>query len=299
MKKESKIIDWSKILPVEALGASLVASRHLYDDGRFGLIGCLFRNWAIPMKKARNWRYFKTKLKNHRQFSGMYGVSYVLSGEATFKNGGEEHRLTPGCVFHMYTFPKYEKRLQLLPRSDFFECSIFIDASTGKLLERVGILPKEPVVLPGIVQPMLVMKYRDFLESVRDVSRSPMSVLRQAIAVLELIYSRSPMPMQDEWITEACILLRDHSEPSFTLQDAANHLGLSYDYFRRKFQKQKGVSPGSFQLQERMVQARNLMHAQSVKEVAKQLGYNNAFTFSKQFKKHVGVPPSEFRMVRK
>jgi AraC family transcriptional regulator len=71
---------------------------------------------------------------------------------------------------------------------------------------------------------------------------------------------------------------------------------MSEKYFIRYFKQALGVTPGQYMIQLRMNRARDLVYTQrySMQQVASLLGYPDAYSFSKAFKKHYKVPPSKF-----
>jgi len=79
--------------------------------------------------------------------------------------------------------------------------------------------------------------------------------------------------------------------------DLARQVELSPDYFTRCFRRTYGLAPRRFLLEERMRQAtvRLLESSGSVSQIARELGYEDIFTFSRQFKAVQGVSPSQYR----
>ena len=71
----------------------------------------------------------------------------------------------------------------------------------------------------------------------------------------------------------------------------------SKDHLIRLFRQEHGVAPYEFLIRTRIDRARALLlsSASSVKQIAAQLGYADAFCFSRQFKARTGVAPSVFR----
>lgn len=61
--------------------------------------------------------------------------------------------------------------------------------------------------------------------------------------------------------------------------------------------KEAGLSIQEYLMQYRMKSAMKLMEdpALSIQYISFAVGYNDIFTFSKAFKKHVGQSPSEYR----
>lgn len=73
--------------------------------------------------------------------------------------------------------------------------------------------------------------------------------------------------------------------------------GLSAAHFRRVFKSQQQVSPGNFVLRLRMRHARFLLHEseRTIKEISDIVGYEDAFYFSRLYRRFWGCPPSEDR----
>jgi AraC-like DNA-binding protein len=77
---------------------------------------------------------------------------------------------------------------------------------------------------------------------------------------------------------------------------AAEH-GMGYSALRTAFRRQYGVSPGEYRLRCRLRRAQELLlyTPMTIGQIADQLGYLDVFTFSAQFRRRVGIPPSDFR----
>jgi transcriptional regulator GlxA family with amidase domain len=75
------------------------------------------------------------------------------------------------------------------------------------------------------------------------------------------------------------------------MQKLARSLHLSYAHFRRIFKQQTGLSPYQYHLQLRINRAREMLHGTTltVKQVARQLNFENAYHFSKIFKRKAGM----------
>lgn len=73
--------------------------------------------------------------------------------------------------------------------------------------------------------------------------------------------------------------------------------GMSEKYFIAYFKRALGVTPGQYIYQWKMIKARDYLYskkAYTMQEIAALLGYADAYTFSKAFKKTYNVPPSKF-----
>ena len=83
----------------------------------------------------------------------------------------------------------------------------------------------------------------------------------------------------------------------FSPEEIAARLGLGYSWFRRMFKEYTGVSPAQYQLQQKLLRAKELLTSTplTISEIAYSLHFENAGQFSTFFKKKEGVTPSEFR----
>lgn len=98
-------------------------------------------------------------------------------------------------------------------------------------------------------------------------------------------------------INEARILMKENIESPQSPEEIAAHLGLGYSWFRRMFKEYTGVSPAQYQLQLKLMRAKELLTGSSlnISEIAYQLKFENAGQFSTFFRKKEGVTPSQFR----
>jgi transcriptional regulator GlxA family with amidase domain len=86
-------------------------------------------------------------------------------------------------------------------------------------------------------------------------------------------------------------------EGSLNMQALARELNVSYSSFRHTFQQHTGSSPHQYLLELRLVRARNLLAQTglSVKEVAKQAGFDDEHYFCRFFKMKTGSTPGQWR----
>lgn len=96
----------------------------------------------------------------------------------------------------------------------------------------------------------------------------------------------------------ALAIRRMHERPAeaWSVVRLAREAALSRSAFFERFRREVGVAPMEYLLSWRMALAKRLLLRQEagVAEVAQQVGYSSASTFSVAFGRHVGVPPSRF-----
>lgn len=92
-----------------------------------------------------------------------------------------------------------------------------------------------------------------------------------------------------------------HFSEKISLDQIARNMYLSPFYISRLFKNEVGDAPINYLISLRMKEAEQLLLAQpdaSVQDIAKSVGYEDAYHFSKVFKKHFGISPSNFRKSR-
>ena len=93
-------------------------------------------------------------------------------------------------------------------------------------------------------------------------------------------------------------LIQDnYSREEFSLQEAADNVGLSVAYLSRIFRKEAGCTFVDYLTNLRMRKASILLHDEEMKiyEVAEKVGYTSQQYFSLVFKKKLGISPAEYR----
>ncbi|MBP0597392.1 AraC family transcriptional regulator [Herbaspirillum sp. LeCh32-8] len=96
----------------------------------------------------------------------------------------------------------------------------------------------------------------------------------------------------------ALAIRRMHERPSepWSVAQLAREAALSRSAFFERFRREVGVAPMEYLLAWRMALAKGLLlqGAGGVAEIAQQVGYSSASTFSVAFGRHVGMPPSRY-----
>ena len=88
----------------------------------------------------------------------------------------------------------------------------------------------------------------------------------------------------------------DHYAEKISLDTIAENMYLSPFYISKIFKSETGEAPIRHLINIRLQKALELLQQEgcsNIKEVACQVGYDDAYHFSKLFKKHFGFPPSE------
>jgi len=105
---------------------------------------------------------------------------------------------------------------------------------------------------------------------------------------------------QDRKVQGAILYIKEHYTQPIARWHLAAHLECSPAHFSRLFSKTVGCSYKDYLLRVRLEKAKEfLQHSQlPVGEVARAIGYEDPFQFSKVFHRKVGISPRQFRKSR-
>ncbi|MFB9278802.1 helix-turn-helix domain-containing protein [Cohnella cellulosilytica] len=98
-------------------------------------------------------------------------------------------------------------------------------------------------------------------------------------------------------VEDSVAYLHLHFQEPHSLFSLASRYQLSPKYFAEIFYKDMGISPINYLINYRMKFAEKLLLTTnaSIREIGRSVGYADPYQFSKMFKKHMGVAPSEFK----
>lgn len=102
--------------------------------------------------------------------------------------------------------------------------------------------------------------------------------------------------LADERLAIAIRRMHEHPSKPWTVAQLASEAALSRSAFFERFSRAVGVTPMEYLLGWRMALAKNLLRHKdiTVAQVAEQVGYRSASTFSVAFTRHVGLPPTHY-----
>ena len=103
--------------------------------------------------------------------------------------------------------------------------------------------------------------------------------------------------VRDPQVRRAVLAMHEDCARAWTLDELASHAGLSRTSLAQRFRDAMGDTPLAYLRTVRLQKAMRLLSetGHNIEQVAIAVGYQDAFSFSKVFKRVLGVAPKEFR----
>lgn len=233
-----------------------------------------------------------------------YEFEFIKSGHATQIINGESFSIGPGFTallspvdFHSYQNVSPDDPLEIynIRFSDLLLPPNIRSKLTTSTMELTDDL--SPIVL---TLEQLIQEYDKNDFGREEFIRSTITNL--CILILrESLHSGMPnsQPTAEHYspIQEAVLYIRNHYRESITIDEVANIVHLTPNYFSEYFKKQTGIKFCSYVQKLRLEFSVSLLKLSdlSIKEIADQSGFNSAAYFSNAFKDYFGISPEQFR----
>lgn len=239
-------------------------------------------------------------------------MSIVLSGNSTYEINGSLHRVKEGDIL-VFNPGMYHKEM-LSQGEEVTELHIGFNHILLKGLPEDCILGEKATSI------LRLKKYQnEFFHTCSEVLREqekhdPISEIMLKALVVKLISIVLRETYFKNYIREVNRLSFESSEKSnvvdtiisymqenymkdISLDKLSKNMYLSPVYISKIFKEETGDSPINYLINIRLKKANELLENSrlSIKAIAKSVGYNDAYYFSKLFKKYYGYPPSKIR----
>jgi AraC-like DNA-binding protein len=121
--------------------------------------------------------------------------------------------------------------------------------------------------------------------------------LRVVLTELNRVQSRSPGAVETDQIERTVIWMREHLHSRASLGDLAMKAGLSIAHYSALFHRRTGFAPMDYFLRLKVQHACRLLDitGMRVEEVARAIGYEDPFYFSRLFRRIMGKSPRAYR----
>ncbi len=240
---------------------------------------------------------------------GSYAVMYIISGTGEYRDAdGKRERLVAGSV--VTVFPEQPHWYGPAKGKTWDEIYLTFEGAQFDLWRSAGLLDaSRPVAHMGAAWEN---RFRAFVDDLATPNRTYPERLRHFHEFGDLLATLMPhhvsvpavnptgtgLPAPADWLVHARALLTSASAESMELEKIARSLNLSYETFRKRFQRDTGISPAQFRLQQRVESAKRLLTyspQMTNRQVAASLGFSDEYHFSKRFTEIAGMTPRAFR----
>jgi AraC-like DNA-binding protein len=232
---------------------------------------------------------------------GNFAVGLVVSGAGTYQvDDGPIQRVGPGCAFTVYPGPLF--RYGPTHGTTWNEYHIGgVGPAVRRWIERGWFWQTGRV--EALSQPeRLVALMRDALKlharnRVGDEDRVFLVAERLMCEMHYARASRTTERSQHAAVVDALDYVLAHAHEAIDWQRLAARFGMSYSALRQQVRRLTGRPPQQYLLHLRAeaVKQRLLETDESVKSLARRFGAPDPYTFSRSFKKVVGLSPSAYR----
>lgn len=234
-----------------------------------------------------------------------YIIHFVLSGKGIFQTHGITYHVGANQMFLIH--PDEEIFYQADKEEPWSYCWVgFNGIIAKKLLTNCGFSKKTPVlpvnhieVAQSYIAQMLDASHLTFNHEIKRNAflLSLFSHLLDSHQDLNTSAKKQYEHNSNIYVTQAIDYIELHHPLGINVSDIAEYIGISRAYLNRTFQKELGISVQRFLVDFRLHKAANLLVSSnaSINEVADAVGYDDALSFSKAFKKKFNFSPKNFR----
>ncbi|MBN1610818.1 MAG: AraC family transcriptional regulator [Polyangiaceae bacterium] len=228
-----------------------------------------------------------------------FTIEFVAKGEGKLVLNGAVYSLTPGTLFSYG--PNIPHRITTDPRDTLVKYFVGMTGTEAEdLLRRYGPVPGT-VVHTSAPSDILAL-YDDLI---RSSLRGTAFTEQIAALVLEQIILRIAETSVAHGLAGGAAFatyfrcrrhIEEHWGEVATLDQLASECQVDPAYVCRLFRRFDQQSPYQYLLKQKMTHAANrlMVEGVSVKQVADELGFSDAFHFSRVFRKVMGMPPGRF-----
>lgn len=232
-------------------------------------------------------------------------VHAVLEGSGTLQIDGKTYHIGPNQAFLLP--PQVETLYWADKKDPWHYCWIGYHGTLAPMVTRkIGLSKENPVIRLNdteLIENLIKNMLRYFEFSMHD------RLMRTGLLCTILAHMIEKAAREKDDVSEddgyelpyhkyAARYMQMHFREKIRISQLAEKIGISRSYLTKLMQTHYGLSPQEFLIKVRMENAAHFLNHtdDSIREIAADVGYDDALAFSKAFRQYYDVSPSGFRL---
>ena len=230
-----------------------------------------------------------------------YQILYVANGKTHFWFDGREEIVSTGHMV-LYKPEEIQKYVYYLEDNPEVFWIHFTGRDVKNILAYHGISLDEHVFYCGVL-PDYKALFRKIIQELQLCRYGYEDYIASLFNDILLLVDRQQHEQKkttgnvQEQIERAAAYFNENYNTKISIDDYAESLHISTNWFIHNFKQYAGMSPAQYILSLRMVNAQSLLErtTYNIKEISEIVGYENPLYFSRVFKKEIGKSPAQYR----
>jgi AraC-like DNA-binding protein len=220
--------------------------------------------------------------------------SVMLAGEKTAINSGDILYLPQGSSHQYEADPLTPWTLYWLHFDGSLACKFGQHINHAQRPFNIGLQPRVIRVFDGVAE------LRHSSHNLNEFIQGGHQVQALLSYIALLVQQRQPYAQNNFDTENIRAMMQENIHGKLNLDTLAAQAKLSKYHFVKKFKKLTGESPINYFINMKMQRACYLLDStpRSIKHIASELGYQDAYYFSRLFKKNIGIAPDTYRKVK-
>ncbi len=243
---------------------------------------------------------FKTERPNGR---GDYQLIYIAAGKAHFRFNGTERIIQNG---NMVLFRPNETQMYYLYADENPETYWvhFTGSDVDQLLDRYQMPKNENVFFTG-TSPDYQWLFRQLIEELQLKRINFEDLLSINLRQIFLFINRYIVEKNNfgkailDEIKQATKYFNENYNKTIVIENYAKEHAMTANWFTQSFKKVTNFTPMQYIISLRIANAMNLIDNTdyNMTQIAEAVGYDNSMYFSRIFRKHTGLSPTEYKNI--
>jgi AraC-like DNA-binding protein len=256
---------------------------------------------AYPPRKKDHPAMFRSVAKG--RVLQEFQLVYIIRGEGTFTVREQTLDIRPGSM--MLILPGMRHSYKPVYETGWLEYWVGFKGMYFSSLVRQGILSEDHILFRIGLSDNILSIFNHIFDEVR--TQQPLFQLKACIGVMELIGEmlsrerRTEQPNYYQKIVEkAKYLMESNVYDAINLSFISDKIGISTSRFIEIFKTYTSMTPYQYYMHIKIHKAESLLEENiPVAEVARRMGFEDPFYFSRLFKHKTGISPSRWHKVLK